>query len=165
MKQLDPHTFGDSPAAATLAKILSQPGYERYRAKASTKYRDFCETLWHLCKIKDISIRASILNLVKKDYLEKVDVLKLPEEVRSYLKNVIQKAYKIHITLCREIIVGTKAKEQRKRYVEKQIADWVKDKEDLMLKQRKRYLEKQIIDLTKEKEGLNNESRISSNNP
>ena len=41
-KELDPHTFGDSDAAVTLAKILSQEGYERYCSRASTKYHEFC---------------------------------------------------------------------------------------------------------------------------
>ena len=60
-KNLDPYTFGDSAAAITLAKILSQPGYEKYRRKAARKHNEFCEAVWAIHSIKNVSIRSHLL--------------------------------------------------------------------------------------------------------
>jgi len=118
-KDLDPYTFGDSDAAVTLAKILSQTGYEKYCRKVSTKYHEFCETIWEITDIRNIHIRSYILNLLMKDNRESVEKLNLPEDVKSYLLNVMNRVYKTQAKHCRCIIIGAKAKEQRERYLDK----------------------------------------------
>ena len=115
MTKLDPHTFGDSPAAVTLAEILSQDGYEKIRTKAAAKYNFFCETMWKIFEIKDMPIRAHLFSLVMKDSREKVNAMNVPDEVKSFLLNVMHKTYRNNVKHCRDIIVGEKAKEQRLR--------------------------------------------------
>jgi len=118
-KNLDPYTFGDSPAAITLAKILSQQGYEKYCRRAARKHHEFCETVWVIHSIKNVSIRSHLLNLLMKENRENVEKINLPEDVKSYLLNVMNKVYKFNANHCRRIIVGTKARERRERDLEK----------------------------------------------
>ena len=118
-KKLDPHTFSDSDAAVTLAKILSQEGYERYCSRVSTKYHEFCEMMWAIFDIQDDSLRSSLFHLVWSDNREKVSKMDVPEDVRSYLLNIMNAVYKKNVRHCNSNIIAKKANENRERSLSK----------------------------------------------
>ena len=122
-KELDPYTFGDSPAAITLAKILSQPEHEKCCSRISTKYHEFCELMWGIFSVKNVHQRAALFHLVMKDAREKVDSMKAPDDVKSYLLNIMNKVYKRNIKHCRDISLAERAKAQRKRDLERSRKD------------------------------------------
>ena len=120
--EIDLYTFGNSDAAITLAKILSQAGYERCRKKAATKFREFCTIMKQLDKIDDISIRVVLSKLLMENARNSVKFLKIPEEVKSYLLNVMNAVYKVKAVSYRDMIVGERAKEQSERDLAKRCA-------------------------------------------
>jgi len=118
-KKLDPYTFGDSKAAVNLAEILSQSGYEKYLSRVSTKYSRFCECMNATSEIRNMSFRSFLCKLIMMDAREKVGKMKIPEEVKSHLLNIMNKLYKMHIKYVSNMIISEKAQEQRCRALER----------------------------------------------
>ena len=125
-KELDPYTFGNSAAAITLAKILSQEGYDKYCKRVSTKYHDFCQVMWAIFEIKDVHVRSSLFHLVWVDSRQRATKINVPAEVRSYLLNIMKATYKMNITECDEIIKENKREEQREATLKKKRAALMK---------------------------------------
>jgi hypothetical protein len=53
MRKIDAYTFGDSPAAVTLAELLSQDEYSGCSKRVSKKFSDFARVLKFIDQIED----------------------------------------------------------------------------------------------------------------
>lgn len=83
---LDDFTFGKHKAAINLARILNEIGNGRITAKVQTFFSYHNYTLKHVCEIKDLFVRKTILNMLLKNVQE--HIIKAPEIVRTHILNV-----------------------------------------------------------------------------
>jgi hypothetical protein len=87
---IDLYTYGNSPAAVTLAKIINEKNIPS--KKISRLIDKFGYTLNELAKID----RRISFGLAKIIYLQRNDIIKdYPIEIRTYLANVIATKYRI----------------------------------------------------------------------
>lgn len=89
---VDDKTFGDTPAAVSLARILSETDDIKSLSKVGRSLANFNELLRELTKVnKDhryYLAEIALRNLVQNEHRE------LPVKVESYFKNCVKTAYK-----------------------------------------------------------------------
>ena len=92
---LDPCTFGNSKASKTLVKLLDKypPSVTR---KASRCYCHYNHGLNELDKIEDAHVRLILLKLWADFHIDvdRMRMIELPYEIRTYLFNVMIKGYR-----------------------------------------------------------------------
>jgi hypothetical protein len=94
---LDPHTFGVSPAAVNLVKILED--YPHCVAKVSSRLQRFNRGLFLLACNRnnnmkhDIPFLKSLMLLYRERVIENATKLKLPADVKTHMLNVMHRAF------------------------------------------------------------------------
>ena len=88
--QIDPYTYGNSPAAVKLTKILEEVDNERIRQRVGNHYCHFCKGILEIATL-DREVREELFSLWRSKYrkliLEEAD---LPEKVASFLFNIMK---------------------------------------------------------------------------
>jgi hypothetical protein len=84
---LDPFTFGDSPAAVTLAAILNEINEEKVTQKVSGFVVRYHQLIKHAQDIKDPTTRAIVGHM----FIEKINqsTLQIPDKAKSFMKNAV----------------------------------------------------------------------------
>ena len=94
MRKIDAYTFGDSPAAVTLAKLLGQDEYSGCSKRVSKKFSDFARVLKFIDQIEDNEMRRILLNLWVKEGKINIEKAKIDDKIKSYLLNIENTLYK-----------------------------------------------------------------------
>ena len=88
--ELDPGTFGGSPACHVLVDMLNKnvvPIRDKHKILSFIN-----KATWHfkcLSVIEDQSVKTRAMTLVKADIFANVEKMPYPDKFKSYLKNVI----------------------------------------------------------------------------
>lgn len=89
---LDERTFGDSPAAIDMAKIINETGLSpRKPARLLNRFNKIIMDLNHV----DLTTSIHVMGLVYKESLEKCDDFEKPLD--SYTKNILSTTYKVWV--------------------------------------------------------------------
>ena len=94
---IDPHTYGNSPAAVNLTKILVDHPY--CVAKVSSRIQRFNRGLFLLACNKsnnmenELPFLKSLMLLYRKQQIENATKLNLPADVKSHMLNVMHRSF------------------------------------------------------------------------
>lgn len=95
---MDPYTYGDSPAAITLAKILaSSPKDIKY--KTTRIINRYFKGLKQILKMDDPEIRIYMANLWYEENLKRANFNESPNNEEfpiTYIKNVMSMKFKVY---------------------------------------------------------------------
>lgn len=87
-------TFGNSRAALKLAELVQDD--RNSRRYVSSILSDLGLTIFGIYQVKNPKIRRNLCDVVKRDCLVKINASAIPDQVKSYLKNVV-------LTKCRSV--------------------------------------------------------------
>jgi len=96
--QLDPGTFGGSPACHVLVDMMNKnviPVQEKHRVLSFIS-----GTILHfkaISAIKERGIRARVMVLLKNDLFSRIDQMPYPAHFNSYLKNVVNHHFRRYL--------------------------------------------------------------------
>ena len=93
---IDAYTYGDTPAAVTLAEILEELGDGKIRQRVGHIFGTYCAGFWAIMDVENNKTRESLFFVWRNYYKDRVfnDKL-LPDTVKSRLWNVMVSKYKI----------------------------------------------------------------------
>ncbi len=111
---LDDHTFGSTPAAISLARILSELKNPYLTAKVSAYLTEHNKTVHHINTITDIKIRSSLLNIMG-ERVKQIHRPLWPEKVRTYTQNVAQSVVKFYKEADHDLLMGIRRQRDRRR--------------------------------------------------
>jgi hypothetical protein len=93
---MDKNTFGTGKAPELLATLLDTK-YPNLRRRVSANLEGYNRGMRILFySIKDASLLRNILGLYRKQQIEKVDKMTIPEELKSFVKNVGSIQFKLY---------------------------------------------------------------------
>ena len=95
---MDKNTFGDSPAAETLVKILER--HPQFSRTASRLHHGLNYGLNQLHTVQDLGVRKAFFRFALNHYLESVTNSKLSDEVKTFLKNIMRRSYRKTLLEC-----------------------------------------------------------------
>lgn len=111
---LDDNTFGATPAAISLARILSELKNPYLSAKVSAYLTEHNKTIHHINTITDVKIRGSLLNMMG-ERVKKLHRPMWPEKVRTYTQNVAQSVVKFYKEADHDMLMGIRRQRDRRR--------------------------------------------------
>lgn len=111
---LDDNTFGSTPAAVSLARILSELKNPYLTSKVSAYLSEHNKTIHHINTITDVNIRGSLLNMMG-DRVKQLHRPLWPEKVRTYTQNVAQSVVKFYKEADHEMLLGIRRQRDRRR--------------------------------------------------
>ena len=94
---MDLTTFGSSPAAITLATILNRINDKKLNSRVSTTLMDFKTMFDKALRFKEPGLQRKFLYLLRSDFEKNPIIDSLPDEVKSYAKNVGQSFFKVNL--------------------------------------------------------------------
>lgn len=87
--------FGSTDAAITLAKIVEND--RRSRRYVSSTLSEFNHLLVVARQMNDYHISRYVYNLIRDEFLQRIEATDKPLEIKSYLKNVLISHFRKHV--------------------------------------------------------------------